>query len=266
MKQAQAQAQQSSEYAIPRPMAAAPAARQAEQESAVKAIIRRMPDDIRDNLITISGKYTSICWEIGDEVAHLYAWVMAESIQAEVFDACIAAVSVMDLEMSAFTVYQFYLVSVELNTEEMRDMYSVLPFSHLLWARQHANGQGKGTWTVEDILGADLLAMDENYGRPISLTKLQTKITGTSPADSAIIIGGGSRPSPDFVPSSSGYEGMRSALLYLEREVQKTSAPTGEAAAIQDQIKRLISQVLMLTRRLLEKQTGSSAIIEVKAK
>jgi hypothetical protein len=136
-----------------------------------------MPPRLRNALESLGRDNDALCWKIADKVAELNTWTISAGIQCQIFDVCNAAAIVMDTDYSAFRIYDFYLVGEKLSKPSHRKLVEPLPFSHLLYARQHSsNTENKITFL--EIVNKDIALMDENQGRPVAKYTLEEAVTG----------------------------------------------------------------------------------------
>lgn len=187
--------------------------------STVQTILASAPNQLRDKFHQLGRDYDALIWRTADCVTELYGWTMAANIPATIMDACNAAVAMMDADISAFTVYNWYLVGQKLRTPNQRRKYEALPVSHLLWARQYSESESAKV-TFLEILNTDFALWDKSpSGRPPTLAALKEEITGNRVA-----------------------RNIRKAI-----ESGAYSPPTFEIAADDDDAQALIKQVVEAT-------------------
>lgn len=104
-------------------------------------------------------------WEVSDEISELYSELRAAEDEYTVLEVCSAVNTFLNSPFSAFTLYDFWLVSKTITDPGERVKYGVLPFSHLLFARRYHERTGND-WRI--VLDYDFAAMDKNGGRLIS--------------------------------------------------------------------------------------------------
>ena len=150
-----------------------------EPVTGVKLFLTIVPDNMRDTLLTLAARWRLDKWSIGDVTNTIKAVVEEHAYPIGVMDVYEGISILLNNEVSARTV-RYYANVAAFYSEDFRDRYDPLPFSHFEYA------MGFDFW--EDILNGSMALLDDNGGKPVSLTqvalKFQDRINGHVPLTS----------------------------------------------------------------------------------
>lgn len=238
-------------------------------EEIVLQIRRKMPERLRSALHQIRRDYDQLAWKIARKTSELYAFAIHLDIGATIFHSCTAAQEELDIDISAFRIYDYYLVWQCINNdEEITEQANLLPFTHLLFARQHSCSPSP-KYTFREILEIDLDLMDNNQGIPVSLNRLKAKILSNGDANAyhstrgriAVDLQSGellASPSSTISVVKGIFEHVESieaGLLHLEK-----LAEAGNKRLIRDAIKALSSGA-MITRQVVTLLVEDNSVV-----
>lgn len=213
-------------------MKSKPNLRASAQPNPIGLIIKRMPPRLKEALENLGRDNDALCWKIADKVAELNTWTITAGIQCQIFDVCNAVAIVMNTDYSAFRIYDFYLVGEKLSKPAHRKKVESLPFSHLLYARQHSSVP-ENKITFLEIVNRDIELMDANNGTPVAKYTLEEAVTGVNRRRNKALSTLSGDDTPAFTPALNLEEelplrdllvSVLDAVEYVEKSMRKLEA------------------------------------------
>lgn len=136
----------------------------------VRAVLKSIPMELEIELDSISLTTRRNRWRIGDIAAQLCDQVRQHQLEASEMEVYQAISIELNHEISARTV-RWYASLSEFYSQETRDKYDILPYSHFELAMNH-----RLIW--QDILDAAIKRMEYTGGRPPSVQWLEAFFRG----------------------------------------------------------------------------------------